>query len=137
HPAGLVRGERVAYRLARFERVDGARGGVHVAHDSLGRYEPDPPRPVGERRLYLVAGRHGGAEVVVAIEREPGSRLAHHPDVAGGGGDHGPVAVVEVEVAAAREVGERAAATRDPGREREDGERVERARVEQLKLRSV
>ncbi len=51
------------------------------------------------------------AHVVVALDLEAGAeragRLAHHPDVAVGGGDHGAVEVVEVEVAAAREVVER------------------------------
>ena len=95
----------------RLEGAHGAGAGIDRADDSLLRDEPQPARPVGEHREELVVdGRHA-AQVVVALELEPGAeragRLAHHPDVAVRGRDHRAVEVVEVEVAAAGEVVER------------------------------
>ena len=67
------------------------------------------PDQSGSAEMIAVADAHRAGQVVVALD--PKARrlgLPDHEHVAGGGGDHGPVAVVEVEVATTGEVGERA-----------------------------
>jgi hypothetical protein len=107
-PSGLVDGERVAHRLPEAEHPAPAGPAIHrTDHAALG-HEHQLTAPGGESRDDLVVRRHRAGQVDVAAEDEAGAGgvLAHHLDVVGAGGDDGPVAVVEVEVSAAREVAE-------------------------------
>ena len=141
HAARLVHREGVRDLLTEVESADRAGGRVDRPDDTLLRDEPQPPRPVRQHREELVVDRRHAAQVVVALEREPGAerpgRLADHPDVPVVGRDHRAVEVVEVEVAAAGEVVERVAGARLTRRQRELREHVERVGVEHHEPRAL
>ena len=84
---------------------------VDPADDPLRRREPDPPVPVGQRGDDPVALRHDAAEVVIADELEArAAGLGDDEHVARRGRRDYAVAIVEIEVAAAREVAKRVGA---------------------------
>ena len=142
HAPRLVDRERIADRLAgEAHRLHGAAVGVDGADERVHGDEPEEPAPVGQARDDPLGRLDDGGEIVHAHQLEGGperrGRLAHHPDLVAVGRDDGAVLVVEVEVAAAREVAEHAAAPRRARRERKDGEQVERRRVEHREPRPL
>ena len=132
HPSRLVHREAVRDRLA----LGQAHGPHHVARrhvadDTGDRDEPDPSGPVGQCALDpRPAGRLADVDVADHLEALTVlAALRDHQQVAGERGDHRAVLVVEVEVAAAREVAERERAGLS-WRELVGGEGRERLRVE-------
>ena len=141
HAPRLVHREGVADRLAgeahardlAAVRLDGADEAVH-------RHEPESPRPVGQRGDDALGDRHHSREVVHADELEAGPRrtigLAHDPDLSVIRRGHHPVELVEVEVAAPREIAEHGAAA-GARRERKGGLGVEGLGVDHGQHRSL
>lgn len=101
--AGFVHREEVEDRLA-LEAPGLRRPGVRIegaAEPAPGR-EPQAAREVRQRREdKITLGYYHGIEIMDAFHLEAGVAISlvhrDHPDLAGGGRDHGAIAVVEVE----------------------------------------
>ena len=92
-------------------RPHGPVAAIDRADQATAGDEPEQPLPVGQHRDDPVAGGDLRAQVVVAVDGEARpARVGDDEHVAVVRRDHRPVVLVEVEVAAAREVGERVAA---------------------------
>ncbi len=103
--------------------------------------EPDAAGGVGQRGGDALVLAQDGAEVVVALEREPGggAALGDEEDVPRGGGAPDPVLLVHEEVGATAEVLEQRRARRErlARRQRELGQHVQRLRGEHEQARPV
>ena len=139
----LVDREGVADRFGReLQARDLSAVRLHGADEAVHRHEPESPRPVGQRGDDALGDRHHSREVVHADELEAGPRrtigLAHDPDLSVIRRGHHPVELVEVEVAASREIAEHGAApAAGPRREREGGLRVEGLGIDHGQHRSL
>ena len=125
------------------DRAAPAGPGVEHAHGAVrAPDEPQAPARVGQRRRHPVGGVEARGRVVrrdaTEGRRAVVGRLGDDRDAAIGGGDDGAVAVVEEEVRPARRVQRRVRARgRRHERELEEGQRVQRDRVEEVEGRAL
>ena len=126
--------------LARVVDAHGAASRVDGADDAARGDEPEAAGPVGQRGDDPVVRAAPAVESTSRSSSKPGvGRLRDDEQVPVGGRQHRAVAVVEVEVAAAGEVVERAGARRRGGRggRSNDASVLERPRVHQRQHRAV